>query len=329
MDIIKIEKVVKEYDKSKRALSDITFDVKEEECFGLLGPNGAGKSTLINILTTLIKETSGACYINGIRTSEKPVLARMQFGLVSQNLMVDDKLTARDNLYLTARYYHIAKKEIPEKIDEVLDIVNLSEEKDKLVETFSGGMKRRLDIAAALIHSPKILFLDEPTVGLDIQTRMEIWRYIKQLQKEKKTSIFLTTHYMEEADKLCDRIAILDHGAIKALDTPENLKQKLEGELIILKPKEDGERVKAVFEKKEGIKKCKLQEGKVILQVENCEKAIPQVLQTIKEEAVDIELLSTKRPTLDDVYLDITGNSLENKGQGYGMKNHMHGRRQA
>ncbi|MDS0527087.1 ATP-binding cassette domain-containing protein [Clostridium sp. SHJSY1] len=327
MDIIKIEKLVKQYDESKKALTNITFEVKEGECFGLLGPNGAGKSTLINILTTLIRETSGECYINGIKITEKPLLARMQFGLVSQNLMVDDKLTAWQNLYLTARYYHIDKNEIPSRIDQALQIVNLSEAKDKLVETFSGGMKRRLDISAALIHNPKVLFLDEPTVGLDIQTRREIWRYIKQLQKEKKTSIFLTTHYMEEADKLCDRIAILDHGCIKALDTPKNLKKNLEGELIILKSKKNSKKLKEVFEKKEYVNKCKIQEDQVILQVQNCEKVLLEILQSIKEEETEIDLLSTKQPTLDDVYLDITGNSLESKNQGYVMRNHMHGRR--
>lgn len=327
MNIIEIENLVKEYDKSKKALTDISFEVKEGECFGLLGPNGAGKSTLINILTTLIKETSGECYINQVKIAEKPLQARMQFGLVSQNLMVDDKLTAWYNLYLTARYYHIDKKEIPARINEVLEIVNLRENKDKLVETFSGGMKRRLDIAAALIHNPKVLFLDEPTVGLDIQTRMEIWRYIKQLQEEKKTSIFLTTHYMEEADKLCDRIAILDHGCIKALDTPENLKQKLKGELIILKSKENSKKLKEVFEKSEYVDKCKIQEDQVILYVQNCEKVLLKVLQNIKEEEIDIDLFSTKQPTLDDVYLYITGNSLKSKNQGYKMKNHMYGRR--
>jgi ABC-2 type transport system ATP-binding protein len=305
MNIIQIENLVKKYDKSKKTLTDITFEVKEGEFFGLLGPNGAGKSTLINILTTQIRETSGECYINGINIFETPLPARKYFGLVSQNIKVDDKLTAWYNLFLAARNYQIDKDEIPVKIDEALEFVNLSEYKNKLVETFSEGMKRRLDLSAAFIHNPKVLFLDEPTTGLDIQNRMEIWRYIKQLQKEKGISIFLTTQYMEEADNLCDRIAILDHGGIKALDTPKNLKQKFEGELIILKSKKNLKKLKAVFDKKEYVKKCKVQEDQVILKVQNCEKVLLEVLQSIKEEGIEIDLLSTKHPTLDDMYLDI------------------------
>jgi ABC-2 type transport system ATP-binding protein len=312
--MIKVSNLDKEYIKTQKVLSNVNIHVEEGEIFGLLGPNGAGKSTLIKILTTIEKVTAGECSLNGFDVSKEPLKARMQFGVVSQDLTIDSRLTARDNLYLTARYYHIQKNKINQLIDESLQIVNLLDMKDKMVATFSGGMKKRLDIAAALMHNPKIIFLDEPTVGLDVKSRMEIWSYIRHLVNEYKVTVFLTTHYMDEADSLCDRVAIFDKGIIKKIDTPANLKREMQGDLIIIKVKEDNETIKEVLEKEEYIKSVNKNQEKYYLLVNSSEECIPKVFQSMRKAGITIELLSSKKPTLEDVFMTLTGNVLENKG---------------
>lgn len=224
---IKIKNLTKKFKNGKIAVKDVSFSVNKGEIFGFLGPNGAGKSTTLKILTTILKPTSGEVIIEGIDILKDALSARMQFGYVSQGLSIDERLTGEENLYLQARYYHL-KGNISEQVKKALKLVNLTDDAERLVSSYSGGMKKRMDIACALMNTPKVLFLDEPTLGLDIQSRKEIWQYITILNKDYGTTIFLTTHYLEEADKICDTVAIIDEGKIKIIDTPKNLKKSIE-----------------------------------------------------------------------------------------------------
>ena len=203
-----------------KAVDDISFSVNKGEIFGFLGPNGAGKSTTMMILTTLLKPTSGQALVSGFDVLTNPKLVRENIGYVQQESTVDEYLTGKENLFLQAKLNHIPKSEINSRIDEVLILIELSDKQDTPVVSYSGGMRKRLDIAGGLLHRPKVLFLDEPTVGLDIQTRRKIWQYIKKIHDEFDMTIFLTTHYMEEADQLCDRIGIIDKGKIQVIDSP-------------------------------------------------------------------------------------------------------------
>lgn len=222
---IQIKNLVKQFNKTTVAVNDISFDVKKGECFGLLGPNGAGKTTTLNILSTLLPPTSGTAHVAGYDVTKDKSNVRRNIGMVFQEPALDSRLTGRENLEFHAMMYGVDAKTRKERIDYFLSLVELFEKADVLVRNYSGGMKRRLEIARGLIQKPKVLFLDEPTLGLDSQTRRLIWDYVKKLTHESDISIILTTHYMEEADFLCDRIAIIDHGKIVALDTPENLKK--------------------------------------------------------------------------------------------------------
>ncbi len=223
MGIIEVKKLTKQF-KDAKAVKGISFSVEEGEIFGFLGPNGAGKSTTINILSTLITPTGGSAKINGFDIEKETDEVRKSIGLVFQDPSLDERLTAEENLIFHARLYGLKKKEYIKRIAEVLKLVDLTEKKDNLVKSFSGGMKRRLEIARGLTHYPRVLFLDEPTLGLDPQTRFNIWEYVLKLRKEHKMTIFMTTHYMQEAE-YCDRIAIIDSGKIIALDTPAQLKR--------------------------------------------------------------------------------------------------------
>lgn len=233
--IIDVQELRKTYPGGIEAVKGISFQVMKGEVFGFLGPNGAGKSTTIMMLTTLLRPTAGTAVINGFDIAKAPYEVRMQLGYVSQDLAVDDNLTGRENLRLQAGFYHIPKDQVNARINEVLELVGLADRADDLVESYSGGMRKRLDIACGLIHRPRVLFLDEPTLGLDIQTRREIWRHIERLRRENNMTMFLTTHYMEEADTLCDRIAIIDRGVIKAIGSPGALKAQLGGDVIYIR----------------------------------------------------------------------------------------------
>src|SRR5438105_8073929 len=223
----------KVYGNGFKAVDEISIKIEEGEIFGFLGPNGAGKSTTIMILTTLLKPTSGIAYVAGFDVMAQAKKVRQNIGYVQQDSTVDEYLTGRENLQLQARLNHIPKNSVNERINEILDIVELSDRQHDAVLTYSAGMRKRLDIVGGLLHRPKILFLDEPTLGLDIQTRYKIWDYIRKIHKEFGISIFLTTHYMEEADKLCDNISIIDHGKIKVTGSPNNLKSSLGNEVVI------------------------------------------------------------------------------------------------
>ena len=223
MNAIEVNSLTKQFGGSK-AVDNISFAVKEGEIFGFLGPNGAGKSTTMMILTTLLKPTSGEALVGGYNVVSEAKKVREKIGYVQQEISVDEFLTGRENLYLHARINQIPNNLIKSRIDDVLELVELGEKKDQATLTYSGGMRKRLDIANGLLSRPSVLFLDEPTVGLDIQTRRKIWSYIKKIRKDFGMTIFISTHYMEEADNLCDRIGIIDHGKIQVIDTPKSMK---------------------------------------------------------------------------------------------------------
>ncbi len=224
-NIVIAEKLSKHYGKLK-AVDNISFNVKKGEIFAFLGPNGAGKSTTIKMLTTILNPTSGSIHLNGFDAEKESEKVRKSFGIIFQDPSLDDDLTAYENMEFHGVLYHVPKKIRRERIEQLMRVTELWDRKDSLVKQFSGGMKRRLEIARGLLHHPKVLFLDEPTIGLDPQTRNHIWKYIKELNKKEGITVFLTTHYMEEADKVADRIAVIDHGKIVAQGNSKELKKK-------------------------------------------------------------------------------------------------------
>ncbi len=312
-NIVEAVELTKIYNGKIVAVNKISFSVERGEIFGFLGPNGAGKTTTINILTTLLKPTSGRAMVSGFDVVTQPNLVRSKIGLVPQDIAVDDDLTGRENLMLQAKLYHVPGHEAKKRIDEVLELVGLSEAADRRVSTYSGGMRRRLEIAGALIHRPEVLFMDEPTLGLDVNVRNVIWDYIKLLRNEYEMTIFLTTHYMDEADKLCDRIAIIDEGKIKALDKPSNLKNMLGGDIIEISLEDKAS--ESTFSNLDFVKKTIIRDNKVILTVREGERALPQIIGYLLQKGTKISSVQLKKPSLDEVFLSITGKSLrEEKG---------------
>ncbi len=311
-EAIVVENLKKVYSNGVEAVRGVSFSVHYGEIFGFLGPNGAGKSTTIKTVIGLLKPTEGKIFLDGINTLKDPYRARLVKGYASQETAVDDRLTAYENIYLQGKYFHMESSEIEKNAEKLLKMFGLWDRRNALVETFSGGMMKRLDIAAALIHQPKILFLDEPTLGLDIQTRSAIWDYIRKF-KENGMTIFLTTHYLEEADALCDRVAIIDKGKIMALDKPGALKSQIGGDLITMTFKEDDvskylKKVKEIPEIKEV---ARMKNGVYSIVVEkNGDEMIPRLFKMADEFGVHITSVRLKRPTLDDVYMKYTGRTI-------------------
>ncbi len=304
------------------AVNDISLSVKNGEIFGFLGPNGAGKSTTIMILTTLLKPTSGQALISGIDVLTNAKQVRENIGYVQQEATADEYLTGRENLLLQAKLNHIPKNEINKRIDELLELIGLSDKQDKTVGTYSGGMRKRLDIAGGLLHRPKVLFLDEPTVGLDIQTRRKIWKYIKKIHDEYDMTIFLTTHYMEEADQLCDRIGIIDGGKIQVIDSPKNLKKAMGNEVIsiILEEKENHDHFLSELKKIEFVNKINEDGSKLTLFASNGTEVIPKIFQISSELHIKIISISLTEPTLDDVFISYTGHEIRDDDSGFNRK---------
>ncbi|MBN1798749.1 MAG: ATP-binding cassette domain-containing protein [Spirochaetales bacterium] len=316
-NIIEVKSLSKIFPGKITAVNKISFSVKQGEIFGFLGPNGAGKSTTIMMLTTLHLPSSGTAFVSGYEIKKSPRSVRMQFGYVSQDLAVDDRLTGYENLFLQAKYYHIPNQTARERIKILLNLVELEKRAKDLVETYSGGMRKRLDIACGLIHRPKILFLDEPTLGLDIHTRRQIWQYITDLREKQGITIFLTTHYMDEADSLCDRIAIIDHGVIKVLGTPQELKSRLGGDIITLDialthvakiP-----RLIKLLKTLTNIKQIKTAKTKITIVTLHAESMMADILKIIQKNSIPLEMVMLKTPSLDDVFLNFTGRSLRDE----------------
>jgi ABC-2 type transport system ATP-binding protein len=286
------------------AVRGIDLDVAPGEIFGFLGPNGAGKSTTIKILCTLARPTSGEARVAGHDVTTARDEVRRHIGLVFQDTTLDDYLSAEQNLRFHAELYGIPSAQVRPRLQQVMEMVGLWDRRSSLVMTFSGGMKRRLEIARGLMHSPRVLFLDEPTVGLDPQTRVSIWNYIRELKAREMITIFLTTHYMDEAE-YCDRIAIIDHGKIVALGTPEDLKAKVGKDRVQIKTADDDAAIAALRDKL-GIESAK-REGMITFSVEAGEQFVPRLFA---ELGVPIRQVHVARPSLDDVFLAYTGSTI-------------------
>ncbi len=309
MHAIKVEELVKKFD-GFTAVDKISFSVSYGELFGLLGPNGAGKTTTINILSTLLKPTSGYAEVAGFDIRKRRDDVRKSIGIVFQDPTLDTKLTGKENLLFHAMLYGIKKEEAGKRIKEVLELVELEGRADTLVEKYSGGMKRRLEIARGLIHRPKVLFLDEPTLGLDAQTRRRIWDYIKKLNKETGITMILTTHYMEEADYLCDRIAIIDHGRIVAIDNPINLKNMLGGDVVLLEIEGDASQYIEKLKELKWVKSLRVQNGVLRMSMEMGERKIPGLVNLAEKNGVKINSVNLHKPSLEDVFLFFTGRKI-------------------
>jgi len=312
MHAIKVDSLSKEFKKFK-AIDNISFQIEEGEIFGFLGPNGAGKSTTMMILTTLLKPTSGHATVQGFDVVTQGKKVRESIGFVQQEIGVDEYLTGRENLVFQSRINRIPKDQIKSRIDEVISLVELEEKQNEAAITYSGGMRKRLDIACGLIHRPRVLFLDEPTVGLDIQTRRKIWEYIRKIHKEFEMTLFVSTHYMEEADKLCDRVGIIDYGKIQVIDTPETMKNAMGSDMIsfslingIAKQDELINRIEQI----EFVNQVTRKQGEITIKSSQCSEVIPKIFQTTSEMNVEIDSLSLNKPTLDDVFISYTGHNL-------------------
>ena len=299
-----------------KAIDGISFKVEEGEIFGFLGPNGAGKSTTMMILTTLLKPTSGRALVGGYDVMSDAKKVREKIGYVQQEISVDEFLTGRENLYLHARINQIPRNLIKSRIDDVLELVELGEKKDQAALTYSGGMRKRLDIANGLLSRPSVLFLDEPTVGLDIQTRRKIWGYIKKIRKDFGMTVFISTHYMEEADNLCDRIGIIDHGKIQVIDTPKSLKSAIGNEIISFNLVDGQANQDAIIDqigRIEFVKEVKNKEGLITVFSTKSNEVIPKIFQESANLDMKIKSLTLKQPTLDDVFISYTGHDLRDE----------------
>jgi ABC-2 type transport system ATP-binding protein len=358
INTIEVKELTKVFDKTVKAVNGISFNVKEGEILGFLGPNGAGKTTTLNMLSTLLRPTNGTATINGHDILTEPDAVRRSIGYVFQDTTLDIELTGRENLDFHGRLYGLDRKSRQQRIEEVLELVQLTDRADNLVKIYSGGMKRRLEIARGLLHHPKVLFLDEPTLGLDPQTRRSIWEHIQRLNQEKKVTIILTTHYTEEADYLCERILIIDFGKVVVMDTPDNLKARLEGDIVTLlfKKPDEIETFRPILESKKWIHQINVvasgnnyasisrmmhntpamsgnmgigepmpemnnQKSENHFKGETCQKClnllvdngghrIPEIVKLADEAGVVLESVELHKPTLDDVFLSVTGRNI-------------------
>ena len=312
MNAIEINSLTKNFGKFN-AIDDISLNVDEGEIFGFLGPNGAGKSTTMMILTTLLKPTSGNAFVQGFDVTTQAKHVRQNIGFVQQEIGVDEYLTGKENLLFQSRISRIPKNKVESRINEVINLVELEEKQDEAAITYSGGMRKRLDIACGLIHRPKVLFLDEPTVGLDIQTRRKIWQYIRKIHKEYGMTLFVSTHYMEEADNLCDRVGIIDYGKIQVIETPETMKNRLSNDMItfslvngIAKQHELINTIKEI----ELVKHVDIKHNQINVRSSQCSAVIPKIFQITSDMRIEIDSLSLNKPTLDDVFISYTGHNL-------------------
>jgi len=309
-EVIKAEGLTKVFNKHLTVVDHVNFGVKHGEIFGFLGPNGAGKTTTINMLITIMKPTEGKASVLGFDIAKQDVNVRNVVGVVPQEYTADEDLTGLENVLLCADLYGIPRDVAKERAMELLKLVELTDFKDKRVQTFSGGMRRRLELACGLINRPKVLFLDEPTLGLDVQTRTATWDYIRKLKKEYGMTLFMTTHHLEEADALCDRVAIIDHGKIVVVGSPEELKHSLGGDLITLAIKEN-EDVSGLIQKVEHVKEVRKEDGGAYrIKAEIGEITTPFIIEALRKKGYTVTRLSLTEPTLNEVYLEYTGKSM-------------------
>ncbi len=309
MSVIRIQNLIKSYN-GLRAVDDISFEVREGEFFAFLGPNGAGKTTTINILCTLLSPTSGVVEVAGHDCRRESSKVRAKIGLVFQETTLDNELTAYENLKFHGYLYNMKGRGVEDRIDSILEVVALHDRKNDIVKTFSGGMKRRLEIARGLLHAPRVLFLDEPTLGLDPQTRGHVWEFIGRLRREEGVTIFLTTHYMDEAEA-CDRVAVIDHGRIITCGRPADLKTRIKGDSIYIETSDD---IQTQLELKElfSIDARSVKEG-LAFTVDAGDIFIPKIFERLSTTILSVRI---KKPTLEDVFIHLTGRELRDRNEG-------------
>ena len=301
-----LKKTFKTKQGNVEAVRDVSFKVNKGEIFGILGPNGAGKSTTILMLTTLLRITSGTAKINDLDVVKNDSEVRNKIGIALQDTGIDNLLTARELFYTTARLWGLSKSKSKDRTEEMLNLVGLTEAADRRVKTYSGGMKRRLDLGLSLVHKPEVLFLDEPTTGLDPGSRRVLWDEIKKLRDEGVT-IILTTQYLEEADELANRISIIDEGLVVAEGTPDELKSSIGGDVITLTFRSDDDAIKA----QTIIENSDIEDNQIRVTVENGAEKIPNLLNQLVSKDINVQSVSASKPSLDDVFLKVTGYRLE------------------
>ena len=301
-----LKKTFKTKQGNVEAVRDVSFKVNKGEVFGILGPNGAGKSTTILMLTTLLRITSGTAKINDLDVVKNDSEVRNKIGIALQDTGIDNLLTARELFYTTARLWGLSKSKSKDRTEEMLNLVGLTEAADRRVKTYSGGMKRRLDLGLSLVHKPEVLFLDEPTTGLDPGSRRVLWDEIKKLRDEGVT-IILTTQYLEEADELANRISIIDEGLVVAEGTPDELKSSIGGDVITLTFRTDDDAIKA----QKIIENSDIEDNQIRVTVENGAEKIPNLLNQLVSKDINVQSVSANKPSLDDVFLKVTGYRLE------------------
>jgi ABC-2 type transport system ATP-binding protein len=299
--------LVKEYPGDVRALDGLTFGVEEGTVFGLLGPNGAGKSTAVRILTTLARADEGSARVAGHDVSAEPARVRSTIGVVAQRGGADREATARENLRLSGRLHGLRGPELERRIQELLDRFGLADAADRIVRTFSGGMERRLDIGLALVHRPRVLFLDEPTTGLDPEVRADMWQEIERLGRDEGITVLLTTHYLEEADRLAADLAIVDRGRVVASGSPDSLKRELRGDAVQVELESELNGARAGLERVSGLREVTVDGRTLRARAEDGARAVPAVLATLDSHGVAVASVTVARPSLDDVYLRYAG----------------------
>ncbi len=292
------------------AVDNLNLTIERGEIFGLLGPNGAGKTTTLSMLATLLPPTSGAATVAGYDVTSQKDAVRRSIGLVFQDPSTDEELSAWENMDFHGRLYGVPKADRNRRIPELLDMVDLGDRAKNRVKTFSGGMKRRLEIARGFLHHPSVLFLDEPTTGLDPQTRRRIWDHIRRINRDEDLTILLTTHSMEEADALCGRVGIMDHGKLIALGTPATLKNDLGGDVISVEVNGDSASIESLFVGKGWVKALHLRDGRVDITAYGGEVRIPEVLHILDRSGAEALSVTLKRPTLEDVFIHHTGRGI-------------------
>jgi ABC-2 type transport system ATP-binding protein len=307
--IVKVEGLTKVFGPLK-AVDGVSFEIEEGEIFGFLGPNGAGKTTTINMLTTLLRASGGTAIVNGLDIHKHPNEVRRVVGVVPQEYTADEDLTGLQNILLCADLYGIPRSNSKPHAMELLRLVELEDAADRKVSTYSGGMRRRLELACGLINYPKLLFLDEPTLGLDVQTRTAVWKYIKMLKEEYRMTLFLTTHYLEEADSLCDRIAIIDHGHIVRIGSPTELKASIGGDVIVVGVAESAPDISSDIGKIPLVKEVKKSDHEYRIKSEVGEETSIQVIDLVRSKGLHVTKISLTKPTLDEAYLEFTGSTI-------------------
>jgi ABC-2 type transport system ATP-binding protein len=307
MEAILVENLSKTYKNSVKAVDGVSFNVQRGEIFGLLGPNGAGKSTTVRILVTLTQADGGQATVAGYDVREHPADVRLRIGYVAQNSGVDKYGTGRENLTLQGQVMRVPSDVLPGRVDSLLEWVGLSDAANRLVNTYSGGMRRRLDIAMGLVNEPEVLFLDEPTTGLDPESRAILWKDLERIRNERNMAVLLTTHYLEEADALCDRLAIIDHGTVVTEGTPAALKAEIRGDTVTLDLNGRTENAPAVLSEMDNVLEIVPNGSGVLVRVINGAAAIPSLVSRLEHSGIAVHEVTMSRPSLDDVYLHHTG----------------------